>query len=103
MSIVQAMASSYNAFHNYSSAFHSLKQKKNNFSKQAKAFEEKYTQEKSASKKAKDEVADKDKQIMKLNGKLSEFNKKTFDVKKKAVEQFKGSAKFEYEKGGQAR
>lgn len=63
---------------------------KNNFSKQAKAFEEKYSQEK---------APEKDKHIVKLKGKISKLNKRTSNIKKVAVVNFKESAKFKYEKG----
>lgn len=92
------MASSYNAFHNCNIAIHSLELEKNNFLKLANAFEEKYTQEKAWRKKAKGEVVQKDKKIVKLKGKFSELNKKNSNMKKATVAYNKESAKFEYEK-----
>lgn len=84
------MTSSCNAFYNYNSAFHLLELEKTNFSKQAKGFEEKYNQEKMVRKNVEGKVTNRDKQIVKLKGKITELNKRTLDIKKTMVTDFKG-------------
>lgn len=67
--------------------------------KQAKAFEEKHNHEKIVKKKAEAKIAEKDKRIVKLKSKLSKLNKRTSNIKKATVVDFKELAEFEYEKG----